>query len=82
MDQVEAWLRKRKKPGVLVDAILEGDPAQGMYERRGWQPVPSSSGLYVYNWPTDVDLSVLIGYPVRYKPLVDRKNWNKTSDHN
>ncbi len=72
MDQVEAWLRDRKKPGVLVEAILDGDPAQGMYERRGWQPVPNSDGLLVYNWPAQVDLSVLNGYPERYTDVSER----------
>jgi len=72
MDQVETWLRVKKKPGVLVEAILDGDPAKGMYERRGWQPVPNSLGLHVYNWPDDIDLSVLDGYPQRYTDHHDR----------
>ena len=72
MDQVEAWLRERKKPGVLVEAILEGDSAQGMYERRGWIPVPNSFGQYVYNWPDKVDLSILDGYPQRYTHHLER----------
>lgn len=76
MDQVEAWIRERKKPGVLVDAIMEGDDATGMYERRGWKLVPDSFGLYVYNWPDNVNLSVLNGYADRYTPLQDRKNYS------
>ncbi len=72
MDQVEAWLRDRKKPGILVEAILDGDPARGMYERRGWTPVPKSFGQYVYNWPEDVDISILNGYPERYKSIEER----------
>lgn len=73
MDQVEAWLRERKKPGVLVEAILEGDQSQGMYEKRGWKPVPDSFGLHVYNWPEDVDLSILKGYAERYTPIDQRE---------
>jgi len=66
MDQVEAWLRDKRKPGVLVDAIIEGDPSQGMYEKRGWKSVPESHGLHVYNWPEDIDISIIKGYPQRY----------------
>lgn len=76
MDQVETWIRERKKPGILAEAILDGDPAQGMYERRGWKPVPNSFGLHVYNWPDDVDISILDGYPQRYTDPLER-NSNK-----
>lgn len=61
MDQVEEWLRKRKKPGVLIDGIDEGSPAAGMYQRRGWKPVPHTPTMFVYNWPADVSLDVLKG---------------------
>ena len=76
MDQVETWLRERKKPGILVEAILDGDPAQGIYERRGWKPVPNSFGQHVYNWPDNVDLSILDGYPQRYTDHLERKGNN------
>jgi ribosomal protein S18 acetylase RimI-like enzyme len=72
MDQVETWLRNRKKPGVLTEAILEGDAAQGMYEKRGWKKV-GEYGLHVYNWPEDVDLSVLNSYAQRYTAPEDRE---------
>lgn len=71
MEQVETWLKERKKPGVLVDAIMDG-PAQGMYERRGWQRVFPNQDLYVYNWPADIDLSVLEGYALRYTDQLER----------
>jgi GNAT superfamily N-acetyltransferase len=73
MDEVEKWIRSRRKPGILVDAIMEGDVAQGMYEKRGWLKVPSNRGLYVLNWPNDVDLSLLDGYSFRYTDFLDRK---------
>lgn len=66
MDQVENWLKERRKPGVLVDAILQGDPASGFYSRRGWLEVPSSLGLHVFNWPKDVDIKKLNGFHFRY----------------
>jgi GNAT superfamily N-acetyltransferase len=72
MDQVETWLRERKRPGIIVESILDGDPAHGMYERRGWRPVPNSFGQHVYNWPDDVDLSILDGYPQRYTDHLER----------
>ena len=65
MEQVENWIKVRKKPGILVDAIMEGDPAQGMYAKRGWKEVPGGMGLYVYNWPDSVDLGILRGYGAR-----------------
>jgi GNAT superfamily N-acetyltransferase len=80
MDQVECWLKERKKPGVLVEAILEGDPALGMYAKRGWVPVPDSFGLHVYNWPRGVDLSILKGYPLRYTQAMDREGWSGSID--
>ncbi len=72
MGQVEEWLIKRKKPGVLVDAVFSNDSAKGMYEKRGWERVPDSNGLMVFNWPKDVPLSVLKGYPWRYTDMKQR----------
>jgi len=72
--QVERFLIDRKKPGVLVDAIIPGDPASGLYKRRGWKEVPNMMGLYVYNWPEDVSLDVLAGYPFRYTDPMIRIN--------
>ncbi len=65
MDQVEEWLKERRRPGVLVDAITDGDSAQGMYQKRGWKVVPGGYGLHVFNWPENVDLSILDGYGSR-----------------
>lgn len=72
MDHVEQFLKERKRPGVLVDAVLEGDPAQGMYARRGWEEVPGSHGLHVFNWPKDISLDVLKGYESRYTDMLER----------
>ena len=66
MDQVEAFLIKRKKPGVLVDAIWKFDPAANMYAKRGWKKVPGTHGRHVFNWPPDVPLDVLSGFQFRY----------------
>jgi GNAT superfamily N-acetyltransferase len=68
MARVEAWLLKKKKPGILHDRIDQSSPAKGMYARRGWVPVPDMEDVYVYNWPKDVDLSVLKGADHRYVP--------------
>lgn len=73
MDYVERWIRDRKKPGILADAIMEGSPAQGMYARRGWVEVPNSHGLYVFNWPSDTGFSILAGYSSRYTDLSERR---------
>ncbi len=74
MDKVEAFLKGRKKPGVLVDAIDLDSPASGMYERRGWAQVSSVKDLYVFNWPPDVNLDILRGYPSRYTDYLTRPN--------
>jgi GNAT superfamily N-acetyltransferase len=74
MDQVENFLKERRKPGVLVEAILD-DSAQGMYERRGWMPVPDGLGRHVYNWPDGVSLDVLKGYEERQTPIDEREGY-------
>jgi ribosomal protein S18 acetylase RimI-like enzyme len=81
MTQVEAFLKERRKPGVLMEAILDG-PAQGMYERRGWTPVPGSPGRYVYNWPEQVQLDILKGYEMRQTPIDEREGWNEATEEN
>lgn len=75
MDQVESFLRERKKPGILVDAIMEGHPAAGMYEKRGWISVPDSLGLRVYNWPEEVKIKILDGYHYRQTNIIDRDSF-------
>ncbi len=75
MAQVESWLKDRRKPGVLVDGIIEGDPASGMYKKRGWKEIPNSMGLHVFNWPEDVDLSILNSYVDRYTHLTERQSY-------
>ncbi|OGZ07755.1 MAG: hypothetical protein A3D65_01475 [Candidatus Lloydbacteria bacterium RIFCSPHIGHO2_02_FULL_50_13] len=75
MEQVEAWLKERKKPGVLVDAIEEDEAAHGMYARRGWQKVPHSCCLHVFNWPKKISLDILRTYPLRYTDHTERKGF-------
>lgn len=69
MSGIEEWLQDKKKPGILVDAIHADSPAKGMYTRRGWEYVKEleqSADIYVYNWPNDVDKSILRGFKQRY----------------
>jgi hypothetical protein len=84
MDEVEAFLKKTKKPGVLVDAIVEGSPAEGMYTRRGWEYVPDQHGLMVFNWPQKAPLSIMAGYAMRYTPIYEREAFVRDHpiDHN
>lgn len=72
MDQVEDFLRKRKKPGVLVEAILEDNPAKGMYQKRGWVKIPNMMHLFIFNQPKNLDWKVFQGYSMRYTPLTER----------
>lgn len=73
MDRVEDFLEKRGKPGLLVNAIVGDSPAGGMYERRGWEPVPDNPSLHVYNWPQQVSLDVLKSYAMRQTPIDERE---------
>lgn len=77
MDQVEDFLKTRKRPGVLVDAIMIGDQASGFYARRGWKEVPGGLGLHVFNWPDDVPLKVLDGYASRYTDPMERPGFQE-----
>lgn len=81
MTQVETFLKERRKPGVLTEAILDG-PAQGMYGRRGWMAVPDMPGRYVYNWPEHVSVDVLKGYEMRQTPIDEREGWNPAAEEN
>ena len=65
LDQIEAFLRERKKPGILVDAILSDEPrVLSMYERRGWEKI-DNFGRRVFNWPGNVDTNIMQGYEMR-----------------
>jgi GNAT superfamily N-acetyltransferase len=55
LDQIENFLKQRKKPGILVDAIYSDEPkVQTMYERRGWKRIDNLNRR-VFNWPEGVD---------------------------
>lgn len=73
MDQIEEFLIKKGKAGVLVDAIDPDSPASGMYARRGWQEVPEQGGLFAFNLPDGASINDLRGYPYRQTPILDRK---------
>ncbi len=76
MEQVESFLTSKRKAGVIVDAILR-EEAEGMYERRGWQPVPGQPSLYAYNLPASAQIEQLQGYPYRYRPLAERPGYKE-----
>lgn len=77
MEQVEEFLKKKGKAGVLVDAIDTESGASGMYERRGWQKVPGETFLYAYNLPAKAKVEDLKGYSLRYRDLMERPGFNK-----
>lgn len=81
IEAVERFLVEAGKPGLLVDAIIDGSPAQGMYARRGWREVPGSSGLLVFNWPDGQPLSTLDGYSFRYTDPMERNSPAPSSDN-
>ena len=74
LDKVEKFLIERRKPGLLVDAIIAGDPASTLYSKRGWKEVPNGNGLRVFNWPENVSLDILSGYFWRYTDILERKD--------
>lgn len=73
MENIENWLKKKGKAGVLVDAIDMDSPAAGMYARRGWTEVPNSFGLHVFNMPKGATIDQLKGYAERYTDYDLRK---------
>ncbi len=79
LDYVEAMLKKKKKTGVLVDAIMIGADAEGMYERRGWQPIPGGLGQLVYNLPKGRKIEELKNYHLRQKDIMERESWKKAN---
>lgn len=80
LDKVEQWAKARKKPVMLVDAIIDeevdehGNKAKGMYARRGWIEIEGQYGRHVYNWPKNVSTDVLKGFECRYTDYLERGN--------
>lgn len=78
LEKVEKFAKERKKPIVLVDAIIEEEPdengktAKGMYVRRGWVEIPGQHGRHVYNWPKDISTDILRGFECRFTDYLER----------
>lgn len=65
MDQVESFLIKRRKPGVLVDASVDTHKdGESFYLGRGWEPV-GDLGQMAFNLQDGVDPSVFDNYEMR-----------------
>lgn len=77
MQQVESFLKKRGRAGVLVDAIDPDSPASGMYARRGWRKVPGEIDLYAYNLPKGAKIEDLRNYSARQTDIMEREGFNK-----
>jgi GNAT superfamily N-acetyltransferase len=76
MIEVEEFLKKRKRAGVLVDGIMLGSYAKGMYERRGWQEVPGNArGILAFNIPRSANINALCGYSMRQTDPLERESW-------
>jgi GNAT superfamily N-acetyltransferase len=75
MDQVESFIKKRGKAGTLVDGIMMGNPASGMYKKRGWLEVPSIPDLFVFNLPKGASLDDFVAYPFRQTDPMERESW-------
>ena len=75
MKTIEEMLKHKKKTGFLVDAIMEGNPAKGFYERRGWRPIPGRTDQYVYNLPKNIEPAIFVGAEHRQTPLENRDSF-------
>jgi len=80
MDQVEEFLKKKGKAGVLAEAIDPSSPASGMYGRRGWQEVPDSFGVFAFNLPKGASIDDLRGLSQRGAWLTEREGYKKNSE--
>lgn len=65
LDAFEAKLRRTGRAGFLVDGIMPGTGAEGMYARRGWIPVPGGRSQFVYNLPKGIGPEKFIGVEMR-----------------
>jgi ribosomal protein S18 acetylase RimI-like enzyme len=69
MDKIESMLKEKGKAGILREGIAELDPnspAIGMYERRGWIPVPGTEDEFVFNLPKGVEPSAFLNFSQRH----------------
>ncbi len=73
LDQVEDFLKKRKKPGVLVDGIND-ERFMGMYQRRGWVQLVNDETLLGFNLPENLDKRLFEAYGQRYTFFDERKS--------
>jgi hypothetical protein len=51
------------------------DDKHDLYTKRGWIEVPDGHGLMVFNWPKEVSLEILNGYPQMYTDHLERGNY-------
>jgi GNAT superfamily N-acetyltransferase len=77
MEKIEEMLKKKKRPGFLVDAIFSDHPASGFYQRRGWIPVPGNNEQYVFNLPKNADVKIFQFVEARQNPLLEREAYRK-----
>lgn len=79
MENIESMLKKKKRAGFLVDAIMEGNPAKGFYQRRGWIPVPGPAfkSQYVFNLPNGVLPEIFVAVEQRQTPMEERGKYLK-----
>ncbi len=65
MDQIEAFLKERNKPGILADSSGSNmDSGESYYASRGWTEI-GGEGHRVFNLPDDVDSKIFAGYYLR-----------------
>ena len=62
LSSIEEKLRTENIAGLLQDVVgsyeANAKGAVGMYERRGWIPVPNRKNFYAYNMPDNIDVDV------------------------
>lgn len=53
VQQLNQLLESKNVAGLLTNGIARSSPAQGMYEKYGWKPIPTRANFLTYNIPPD-----------------------------
>lgn len=54
LEQVNQFLKEKAKAGLLESSISPRNPAYGLYQRHGWQPVPGADEWFSFNLPKNL----------------------------
>lgn len=72
MKEINSFLIKKGKAGLLLNSIDEDDPTHNMYEKYGWKPVEGREPWFSFNLPDGVDKEKL-SRAINRTEVVDEK---------